>query len=148
MSGSLMSGSWILSGLLVLPVIGALLILALRGNSEATLNNARWIALWTTLITFALSVVAWMRFNTSEAGFQLVEQRDWFSHAISYKLGVDGISMPFVLLTTLLMPICIAASWTSIQTRVKEYLICFLALETLMIGVAAFITYYLVLGLH
>ena len=74
-------------------------------------------------------------FNPGEPGFQLVEQHDWFSHAILYKLGVDGISMPFVLLTTFLMPICIAASWTSIQTRVKEYMIAFLVLETLMIGV-------------
>ena len=131
----LMSGSWILSGLLVLPLIGALLILILRGEGEATLNNARWIALWTTLITFVLSVVAWERFNPAEPGFQLIEQHDWFSHVILYKLGVDGISMPFVLLTTFLMPICIAASWTSIQTRVKEYMIAFLVLETLMIGV-------------
>ncbi|HEY1943197.1 MAG TPA: NADH-quinone oxidoreductase subunit M [Roseiarcus sp.] len=130
-----MSGSWILSGLLVLPLIGSLCILLLRGNDEATYNNARWIALWTTLITFGLSLVAWTRFNPASSGFQLVEQYDWFSHAISYKVGVDGISMPFVLLTTLLMPICIAASWTSIQKRVKEYMIAFLILETLMIGV-------------
>ena len=130
-----MSGSWILSGLLVLPLIGALLILVLRGEGEATLNNARWIALWTTLITFVLSVVAWERFNPAEPGFQLIEQHDWFSHVILYKLGVDGISIPFVLLTTFLMPLCIAASWTSIQTRVKEYMIAFLVLETLMIGV-------------
>jgi NADH-quinone oxidoreductase subunit M len=130
-----MSGSWILSGLLVLPLIGALLILILRGDSEATLANARWIALWTTLITFALSVVAWMRFNPAEPGFQLIERHAWFSDVILYKLGVDGISIPFVLLTTFLMPLCIAASWTSIQTRVKEYMIAFLVLETLMIGV-------------
>jgi len=130
-----MSGSWILSGLLVLPLIGALLILILRGESEATLNNARWIALWTTLITFALSVVAWERFNPAEPGFQLIERHAWFSDVILYKLGVDGISIPFVLLTTFLTPICIAASWTSIQTRVKEYMIAFLVLETLMIGV-------------
>ena len=130
-----MSGSWILSGLLVLPLIGAACILVLRGQDEAANNNARWIALWTTLITFGLSLVAWERFNSALPGFQLVEQRDWFSHAILYKLGVDGISMPFVLLTTFLMPICIAASWTSIQNRVKEYMIAFLILETLMIGV-------------
>ena len=117
-----MSGSWILSGLLVLPLVGALLILVLRGESAATLDNARWIALWTTLITFVLSVVAWERFNPADPGFQLVEQHDWFSHVILYKLGVDGISIPFVLLTTFLMPLCIAASWTSIQTRVKEYM--------------------------
>jgi NADH-quinone oxidoreductase subunit M len=130
-----MSGSWILSGLLVLPLIGAACILILRGEDEASKNNARWIALWTTLITFGLSLVAWARFNPASAGFQLVEQHDWFSHVILYKLGVDGISMPFVLLTTLLMPICIAASWMSIQNRVKEYMIAFLILETLMIGV-------------
>ena len=130
-----MSGNWILSALLILPAAGALLILLLRGDSEATNNNARWIALWTTLITFGLSIDAWTRFDPSKSGFQLVEQRDWFSHAILYKLGIDGISMPFVLLTTLLMPICILASWAPIERRVKEYMICFLALEALMIGV-------------
>ncbi|MGO8799422.1 MAG: NADH-quinone oxidoreductase subunit M [Roseiarcus sp.] len=130
-----MSGSWILSGLLVLPLIGSACILVLRGNDEASNNNARWIALWTTLITFGLSLVAWARFDPALPGFQLVEQRDWFSHAILYKLGVDGISMPFVLLTTFLMPISIAASWVSIQNRVREYMIAFLVLETLMIGV-------------
>ncbi len=130
-----MSGSWILTGLLVLPLVGAACILLLRGGDEASNNNARWIALWTTLITFGLSLVAWARFNPALSGFQLVEQHDWFSHVILYKLGVDGISIPFVLLTTFLMPISIAASWTSIQTRVKEYMIAFLILETLMIGV-------------
>ncbi len=130
-----MSGSWILTGLLVLPLIGSACILVLRGEDEAVKNNARWIALWTTLITFGLSLVAWGRFNPGTAEFQLVEEHDWFSHAILYKLGVDGISMPFVLLTTFLMPISIAASWSAIQTRVKEYMIAFLVLETLMIGV-------------
>jgi NADH-quinone oxidoreductase subunit M len=130
-----MSGSWILSGLLVLPLVGAACILLLRGRDEASDNNARWIALWTTLIVFGLSLVAWARFDPSLPGFQLVEQHDWFSHAILYKLGVDGISMPFVLLTAFLMPISIGASWTSIQKRVKEYMIAFLVLETLMIGV-------------
>jgi NADH-quinone oxidoreductase subunit M len=130
-----MSGSWILSGLLLLPLIGALFILLLPGETEATKRNARWIALFATLITFILSLVAWGRFNPAEPGFQLLEERDWFSHVILYKLGVDGISMPFVLLTTFLMPICIVASWTSIQSRVKSYMICFLVLETLMIGV-------------
>ncbi len=130
-----MSGSWILSGLLVLPLIGALFILLLPGETEATKRNARWVALFATLATFILSLVAWSRFNPAEPGFQLLEEHDWFSHAILYKLGVDGISMPFVLLTTFLMPICIAASWTSIQSRVKEYMITFLVMETTMIGV-------------
>ena len=130
-----MSGSWILSGILALPLIGALFILLLPGDSEATKRNARWIALFATLITFVVSLVAWGRFDSAQPGFQLVEERDWFSHAILYKLGVDGISMPFVLLTTFIMPICIVASWTPIQTRVKAYMITFLVMETLMVGV-------------
>jgi NADH-quinone oxidoreductase subunit M len=130
-----MFGFGILSGLLVLPLIGAASILLLRGEDQATVNNIRWIALWTTLITFGLSLVAWRDFNPAIAGFQLVEQKTWFSSAISYKLGVDGVSMPFVLLTTLLMPISIAASWRPIEKRVAEYMIAFLVLETLMIGV-------------
>ncbi len=129
-----MSGSWILSSLLILPLIGAAFVLLLPGDTAATRRNARWIALFATLITFVLSLVAWGRFDPSQPGFQLIEQHDWFSHVILYKLGVDGVSMPFVLLTTLLMPIAIAASWT-IEMRVKEYMIAFLALETLMIGV-------------
>ncbi len=129
-----MSGSWVLSSLLILPLIGSAFILLLPGDTEATRRNARWIALFATLITFVLSLVAWGRFDPSQAGFQLIEQHDWFSHAILYKLGVDGVSMPFVLLTTFLMPIAIAASWT-IEMRVKEYMIAFLVLETLMIGV-------------
>ena len=129
-----MSGSWILSGLLALPILGSLFVLLLP-NSEAGKQNARWIALVTTLVTFILSLVAWGRFDPSQPGFQLLEEHDWFSHAILYKLGVDGVSMPFVLLTTFLMPICILASWTSIQNRVKEYMICFLLLEMMMIGV-------------
>ena len=130
-----MFGFGILSGLLVLPIVGALFIGALRGEDPATLNNVRWIALWTTILTFILSLAAWWEFAPANPGFQLVEQKDWFSHAISYKLGVDGLSMPFVLLTTFLMPFCIAASWVSIDKRVKEYMIAFLLLETLMIGV-------------
>ena len=133
--GALMAGSWLLSGLLALPVIGAIFILMLPGETEATKRNARWIALTATLVTFGLSLVVWSRFDSSQPGFQLVEHHDWFSHAISYKLGVDGVSMPFVLLTTLLMPISILASWSPIQNRVREYMIAFLALETLMIGV-------------
>ena len=132
-----MSGSWILSGILALPLVGALFILLLPGDGEATKRNARWIALFATAITFVLSLVAWGRFDPAQPGFQLIEERDWFSHVILYKLGVDGVSMPFVLLTTFLMPICIVASWAPIQTRVKEYMICFLALEALLLGVFA-----------
>ncbi|HEX3952444.1 MAG TPA: NADH-quinone oxidoreductase subunit M, partial [Stellaceae bacterium] len=130
-----MSGNWVLSALLILPIVGAVCIALLRGDSKETLQNARYIAFWTTALTFLVSLYAWREFDPAKAGFQLVEQSNWFSNTILYKLGVDGVSMPFVLLTTFLMPICILASWRSIQTRVKAYLIAFLILETLMIGV-------------
>ena len=131
-----MFGFGILSGLIVLPLIGAaFIILVLRGDDEATRRNARWAALFVTIITFLLSLVAWGRFDTGTAEFQLIEAKSWFGSGISYKLGVDGISMPFVLLTTFLMPFCILASWTSITLRVREYFVAFLVLEALMIGV-------------
>ncbi len=129
-----MFGFGILTGLLVLPLVGAAFILFQR-NDEAGLRNIRWAALLTTVVTFLLSLYAWALFDTGNPGFQLVEQRAWMGAGLSYKLGVDGISMPFVLLTTFLMPFCIAASWESISERVKEYMVAFLVLETFMIGV-------------
>jgi NADH-quinone oxidoreductase subunit M len=132
-----MFGFGILTGLIVLPLIGAGFILSLQGDDEATRRNARWAALMTTVLTFVLSLVAWGRFDIANPGFQLIEQKAWLGDTITYKLGVDGISMPFVLLTTFLVPFCIAASWESINTRVREYMIAFLVLEALMIGVFA-----------
>jgi NADH-quinone oxidoreductase subunit M len=125
----------VLSGLLILPLIGSALILFVRGQDEAALSNIRYIALLTTLVTFLLSLVAWWQFDPGNSAFQLVEQASWISPAITFKLGVDGYSLPFVLLTTFLMPLCILASWSSIERRVREYMIAFLILETLMIGV-------------
>ncbi|MDB5546394.1 MAG: nuoM [Hyphomicrobiales bacterium] len=132
-----MFGFGILTGLIVLPLVGAAFILSLQGDDEATKRNARWAALITTVLTFVLSLVAWGRFDVANPGFQLIEQKAWLGDTMLYKLGVDGISMPFVLLTTFLVPFCIAASWDSINTRVREYMIAFLVLETLMIGVFA-----------
>jgi NADH-quinone oxidoreductase subunit M len=130
-----MFGFGILSGVVFLPLVGVAFILTLRGDDEATLRNARWAALSTTIIVFLLSLYAWMRFDPSSAAFQLVEEKNWFGAGLIYKLGVDGMSLPFVILTTFLMPFCILASWESITYRVKEYMIAFLVLETLMIGV-------------
>ena len=98
------------------------------------MRNARWVALWTTLVTFAVSLILVWRFDPSSAEFQFLEKRPWLGGAINYSMGVDGISLPFVILTTALMPICILASWTAIQRRVREYMIAFLVLETLMVG--------------
>ena len=125
----------ILTTIILLPLVGSFLLIFLRGNDEAAKRNARWIALWTTLITLGVSLVLVARFDPSNSGFQFVEHHPWLSDTITYYMGVDGLSLPFVILTTFLMPICILASWNSIQTRVKEYMIAFLLLETLMIGV-------------
>ena len=112
------------------PLIGVAAILAMPFASAA-----RWIALATTVVTFVLSLAVWAAFDTANPGFQLVEQMDWLGGGISYHMGVDGISMLFVVLTAGLMPFCILASWESIETRVAEYMIAFLVLETMMIGV-------------
>ncbi len=130
-----MFGFGILSGLLILPLIGAAFILTLRGDEAAIRNNARWAALATTIVTFLLSLVAWARFDTGSPDFQLVESHAWLMETTRFTLGVDGFSLPFVLLTTFLMPFCILASWETIKTRIKEYMVAFLVLEALMIGV-------------
>ncbi|MBS7699240.1 MULTISPECIES: NADH-quinone oxidoreductase subunit M [unclassified Chelatococcus] len=132
-----MFGFGILSGLLILPLIGAAFIAVLRGDEEAVASNARWGALITTIITLLLALYAWSRFDASNPAFQLVETHRWLSDAIAFKLGVDGFSMPFIVLTAFLMPFCILASWHSIHHRVKEYFVAFLVLETTMIAVFA-----------
>jgi NADH-quinone oxidoreductase subunit M len=127
--------SWpILSVTTFLPLAGALFIMMLGSEGGAEKRNARWVALWTTLITFAISLVLVWRFDAGSADFQFVERRPWLAGTINYHMGVDGISLPFVILTTALMPLCIIASWGAIQHRVKEYMIAFLVLETLMVG--------------
>jgi NADH-quinone oxidoreductase subunit M len=129
-----MPGWPILSMLTFLPLVGALFVLAIRGEDEVAVGNMRWVALWTTLVTFVIALMLWANFDPSVAGFQFEERHVWVEGVISYHLGVDGISVLFVVLTAFLMPICILASWR-IESRVKEYMIAFLALETLMIGV-------------
>ncbi|MEG9883102.1 MAG: NADH-quinone oxidoreductase subunit M [Hyphomicrobiales bacterium] len=124
----------LLSVLVFLPLVGAMFILAVRGSDETAERATRHVALWTTVITFVLSLFVWMHFDSSTADFQFEEKARWLGGAIDYHLGVDGISMLFVILTTFLMPGCILASWT-VKHRLKEYMIAFLVLETLMIGV-------------
>jgi NADH-quinone oxidoreductase subunit M len=125
----------ILSVVTFLPIAGAILLyLFARGRDEAANRNARWIALWTTIVTFAVSLILVALFDPTQAGFQFVEKAPWLANTIGYHMGVDGISLPFVILTTALMPFCIIASWKSVQSRVREYMMAFLVLETLMVG--------------
>ena len=132
-----MTFDWpILSAVTFLPLFGAfLIVLMVHGDDKIAQRNAKWTALWVTLVTFFVSLLIWWGFDPKSADFQFVEEHAWLGENIRYKMGVDGISMLFVILTTFLMPLCILASWTSIETRVKEYMIAFLVLETLMIGV-------------
>ncbi len=128
--------SWpILSTITFLPLVGVVLMMFINEDNEAGRKNIRWIALFTTIATFLLSLLIWTGFDTTTAEFQFVESKPWLDSGIRYHVGVDGISMLFVILTTFLMPFCILASWETIQTRLKAYMICFLILETLMIGV-------------
>ena len=119
------------------PLLGVAVLLGLQATSKpgaATERHAKWIALGTTLVTFLLSLVLTFQFNRANPGFQFVEDLPWFA-GLHYRMGVDGISILFVLLTTFLLPLCIASSWTSVEKRIVEYLIAFLVLETLVIGV-------------
>jgi NADH-quinone oxidoreductase subunit M len=128
----------ILSLITYAPLVGVAGILALRlfgkADDPKAAEASRWIALVTTLATLALSVLLVVQFDPNQTGFQFIEEAPWFG-GLSYRMGVDGISVLFVLLTAFLMPICIVASWKSIEKRVLEYMICFLVLETLVIGV-------------
>jgi NADH-quinone oxidoreductase subunit M len=129
------AGFPILSLLTFLPLLGAGIIMMVRGDEAVVASNARWTALWTSLITFAISLVLWVQFDKSSADYQFLETVSWLpDFGIAYTMGVDGISVLFVLLSTLLTPLCILASWNSVQTRVREYMIAFLVLETMMVG--------------
>ena len=125
----------ILSLTTFLPLLGVVFVLLVPGNDDHAKRQMRMVALVTTSMTFVLSLMIWAYFDYSNPGFQFVEERDWLGSNITYKMGVDGISVLFVILTTFLMPFCILASWESVQKRVREYMVAFLILETLMIGV-------------
>jgi NADH-quinone oxidoreductase subunit M len=125
----------ILSVVTFLPLVGAVLVLVVRGDDDSARRNIYYIAFWTTLVTFLVSLLIWINFDNANPGFQFVEEAPWLGGAISYRMGVDGISMLFVILTTFLMPLCIVASRLTVDKYFKEYMIAFLVLETLMVGV-------------
>jgi NADH-quinone oxidoreductase subunit M len=141
------AGFPILSLVTFLPLVGCGVILSVRGDEATVASNARWTALWTSLIVLALSLVLWLRFDHAEAGFQFVESVTWLPEfGVGYRMGVDGISVLFVLLSTLLTPICILAAWEAIHTRVREFMIAFLILETMMVGMFSaldFVIFYM-----
>ena len=128
--------SWpILSVITFLPLVGALFCMVVQGPKEAVDRNCRSAALITSLVTFLISLLLWIHFDPTKAGFQFEEKVAWIPALnIGYHMGIDGISLFFVLLSTLLTPICVLASWDAVQTRVKEYMVAFLVLETFLVG--------------
>ncbi|MBB4007606.1 NADH-quinone oxidoreductase subunit M [Allorhizobium taibaishanense] len=125
----------ILSTVTFLPLVGVALLLLMNGDTPSGRRNVLNISLLTTVATFIVSLFVWIGFDNANPGFQMVENHAWLGTGIAYHLGVDGISMLFVVLTAFLMPFCVLASWTSVQKRIKEYMIAFLILEVMMVGV-------------
>ena len=139
---------WPLLSLAVfLPLIGALFVLLIRGDEETAARNARYVALWTSIVVLAVSVALWAMFDPSTSDFQFVEKADWIpAYGIRYSLGIDGISLFLIVLSAFLTPVCILCSWEAITVRVKEYMVAFLVMEALMIGVFCaldFVLFYL-----
>jgi NADH-quinone oxidoreductase subunit M len=132
----------LLSILTFLPLVGAVMMAILINKSKDKNDdlqadqNAKYFGLWVSLVTFAVSIIVFLRFNEADSSFQFQEKFEWIKDSgIYYNLGIDGISIYLILLTTLLVPICILSSWHNVKTRVKEYIMLFLILETLVIGV-------------
>ena len=124
----------ILSSLILLPTIGSLFILFTKSSNENN-QSAKYVALFITLLNFLISLYLWYIFNKSTSDFQFVENREWLSGFINYKVGVDGISILFIILTTFITPICIISVNATIKNRLKDFLIAILIMETFMIGV-------------
>lgn len=125
----------ILTYITFLPLVGALFVLIVPGQDSVAFNNMRRISLVTTLVTFVLSIMMWAMFDPTTAEFQFVENYEWIDNVIGYRMGVDGISVLFIVLTAFLMPIVVLSAWGSVKIRVREYMMAFLVLETLMLGV-------------
>ena len=124
----------LLSVTIFLPLLGSLIILFIK-EEEISANNIKWAALFTSLGTFILSCLIWFVFDSSIESYQLSEKHKWFDDFnFNYHIGVDGISLFMILLSTFLTPLCILASWKNITKKIKEYMIAFLLLETFLVG--------------
>ena len=123
----------ILSSLIILPTIGAIFILF--GRSSSNYNAAKYISLFVTLANFILSLYLWYIFEKTNSDFQFVEERVWLEGFINYKVGIDGISILFIILTTFITPLCIISVNSTIKYRLKDFLVAILFMETMMIGV-------------
>lgn len=134
----------LLSLVIFLPLLGCVGLLTIRGDAAVVDRNSKYTAIMVSVVTFLLSLLLWLNFDNQTAGFQFTEKRVWIeAYNIGYHIGLDGISLFFVLLSTLLTPLCILASWESIKSRVREYMMAFLVLETMMVGMFAALDIFL-----
>jgi len=125
----------ILSAIIFIPLIGALFILVTKEEQKAVVKNSKYVAIFSSLTNFFLSIFLWYSFDTSTSEFQFVEEKNWMEGFINFQLGIDGISILFILLTTFIAPICIFSGINSIRFKLKEFLIAILVMETFMLGV-------------
>ena len=125
----------ILSILIFLPLIGVFFLIFTKGSEEFIIKTSFRVSLITSVLTFFISIFLWINFDSSTTSFQFVQEKKWIKDFINYKVGIDGISLVFILLTTLIVPICIISTINSVKLRIKEFLISLLLMETLMLGV-------------
>ena len=125
----------ILSSLILLPLVGSLFVLFIKDNASKNYQNTKYVALFVSFANFLISIYLWYLFDNSTSEFQFIENKQWLKGFVNYTIGIDGISILFILLTTLITPLCIISIINSITSRVKEFLIAILVMESLMIGV-------------
>ena len=125
----------ILSAIIFIPLIGAFFIFVTKGLQKNVEKNSKYVAIFTSLTNFLISIFLWYSFDTSTPEFQFVEEKNWMKGFINFQLGIDGISILFILLTTFIAPVCIFSGIHSIKFKIKEFLIAVLVMETLMLGV-------------
>ena len=125
----------ILSAIIFIPFIGSLFILITKGTQKNVEKNSKYVAIFSSLANFILALLLWYSFDTSTSDFQFVEEKNWLDGFINFRLGIDGISILFIVLTTFIAPICVFSGIHSIKFKIKEFLIAILVMETLMLGV-------------
>ena len=124
----------ILSAIIFIPLIGALFILVTKGTQKNVEKNSKYVAIFSSLANFLLSLLLWFSFDATTSDFQFVEEKNWLKGFVNFQLGIDGISILFILLTTFIAPICIFSGIHSIKFKIKEFLIAILVMETFMLG--------------
>ena len=122
----------ILSSLILLPTVGALFLLFSKDKNS---NASKYVALFTSFVNFLISIYLWYLFDSSTSTFQFIEERKWLEGFVNYKVGIDGISILFIILTTLITPLCIISVNNKVKVRLRDFLIAILVMESLMIGV-------------